>query len=317
MPDILAIMGPTASGKTAVAVALAEQLNGEVISVDSALVYRGLDIGAAKPNVDERRGIPHHLIDIRDPSEVFSVADFVGAAKISIADIRGRGKLPILAGGSMLYFKALLQGMSDMPASDTEIRKQIEEEATQKGWRAMHEELARVDAIAAERIHPNHSQRISRALEVFRISGKPISEWQVGGEAALLDEHTCLQLCIAPSQRKILHERIALRFSDMIAAGFMEEARTLYRRDDLHLELPSIRAVGYRQAWEHLDGCYDFETMKDKVLAATRQLAKRQLTWLRGWPELISINSLENDQKYKKVDQIVEESLSFWKESTI
>jgi tRNA dimethylallyltransferase len=310
-------MGPTASGKTDVAVELCRRLDGEVISVDSALVYRGLNIGAAKPSLEERCGVPHHLIDIRDPAEPYSAAEFVRDAKAAIHAIRERGKVPVLVGGTMLYFKALLQGMSQMPASDAAVRKTIEAEASQKGWPAMHEALAIIDPVSAERIHPNHSQRIGRALEVYRISGKVMSEWQVGGEAALLDDCDCLQLCLAPSDRAVLHERIAQRFQGMMEKNFLAEVEELYRREDLHVELPAIRAVGYRQAWDFLDGRCDLNTMHSKILAATRQLAKRQLTWLRAWPELNWIDSLENGHKYKKVDQIVEESLSFWKESTI
>jgi len=317
LPDILALMGPTASGKTALAIALSKALNGEIISVDSALVYRGLDIGAAKPDEKERDGIPHHLIDIRDPAEPYSVAEFVADAKACIADIRSRGKLPILAGGTMLYFKGLLQGMSDMPASDSNVRQQIENEAAQKGWPEMHAELEQVDPQAAARIHPNHSQRIGRALEVFRISGKPISDWQTGGEKALLDEFDCMQICIAPSDRAVLHARIAERFELMLEQGFVDEVQGLKQRSDLHTELPAIRAVGYRQVWGYLDNVCSYDEMCAKALAATRQLAKRQLTWLRGWPDVIWLDSLENGAEYKKVDKIVQESLSFWKKSTI
>lgn len=313
----LLLMGPTASGKTAVAVRLAEQLNAEIISVDSALVYRGLDIGSAKPSAEEKRGIPHALIDIRDPAEPYSAADFSRDAKREIERIVAAGKIPILVGGTMLYYKALLEGLSPAPDVEPHIRSEIEREAEQNGWPAMHAELAKVDAVAAEKIHPNHSQRISRALEVWRSSGKPMSEWHAIEGDGLLARYQCEQFALFPSHRASLHERIELRLEQMFAANFVQEVESLRQRSDLHKDLPAIRAVGYRQVWEYLDGDYSHEEMKQKALAATRQLAKRQLTWLRSWPDLNLIDTTSFDGKMKEVEEIVQEVLGFYNKSTI
>jgi tRNA dimethylallyltransferase len=275
-------MGPTASGKTDLAIQLAEQHNCELISVDSALVYRGLDIGSAKPDY------PHHLVDIRDPAEAYSAADFVRDATRAIDDIRGRGKTPLLVGGTMLYFRALLEGLADMPAADPAIRAKIELEAAAHGWPHVHAELAKVDPQSAERIHPNHSQRIGRALEVYRASGITMTEWfarQTHQKKPGTDPGFC-QIAICPSDRKVLHRRISLRFQQMMDQGFLDEVRALHSRPDLHPALPAIRAVGYRQLWQYLDGACSLDEAVEKGVAATRQLAKRQLTWLRKWPDL-------------------------------
>lgn len=283
----LAIMGPTAAGKTALSIELAHALNAEIISVDSALVYRGMNIGSAKPSMEERAGIPHHLIDIRDPHEPYSAADFCKDAKDVINDIVARGKTPMLVGGTMMYVKSLLEGLSDMPPGDPNIRAEIESLAEEKGWPAVHQLLEEVDPISAEKIHPNHSQRLSRALEVYRISGVPFSAHQDELVGGLLNEFDWLQLAVGPRDRQLLHQRIALRFQQMLDEGFLDEVRELKRQPGLHKDLPAIRSVGYRQAWEFLDGEYENEQeFIDKGLAATRQLAKRQLTWLRGWPNL-------------------------------
>lgn len=273
---LLCIMGPTAAGKTDLAIALAESLNGELISVDSALVYEGLNIGAAKPDY------PHHLIDIRDPASPYSAADFVVDARRAIADIVSRGKQPILVGGTMLYFRALMLGLDDMPPADPAVRADIEREASVQGWPAMHAVLAEVDPVIAATIHPNHSQRISRALEVWRQTGRPMSDWQQGphGQSALAH----LPLIVCPRERRWLHERISLRLDRMFDQGFLEEVTALHRRPDLHTGLPAVRAVGYRQLWSYLDGEWDWATARERARAATRQLAKRQLTWLRSWP---------------------------------
>lgn len=276
---IVCIMGPTAAGKTDLAIDLAESMNGELVSVDSALVYRGLDIGAAKPEY------PHHLIDIRDASESYSAADFVGDAVAAVNDIRARGKQPILVGGTMLYFRALLLGLDEMPESDPAVRAAIDQQARQHGWPALHAELAECDPVAAARIHPNHSQRISRALEVFRISGLPISHWQRGaGQTALGGDVLAFAVC--PDDRAVLHQRIAQRFDQMLAMGVLGEVAALHARVDLHAGLPAMRAVGYRQLWTYCNGEVDLATAREKSIIATRQLAKRQLTWLRKWPEL-------------------------------
>jgi tRNA dimethylallyltransferase len=280
-PLLLCVMGPTASGKTDLAITLAEAINCELISVDSALVYRGLDIGSAKPDY------PHHLIDILDPVRAYSAADFAADANRLIDDISARGKTPLLVGGTMLYFKALLEGLADMPAANPAIRAQIEAEAQAKGWPHLHAELAKVDPASAERIHPNHSQRLGRALEVYRASGIPISQWQSDVPEGLPQERfRVVQVAICPQPRSILHRRIALRFEQMMAAGLLEEVKSLFEREDLHADLPAMRSVGYRQLWQHLAGECSLEAAVERAEAATRQLAKRQLTWLRKWPEL-------------------------------
>ncbi len=285
-PRVLTLMGPTASGKTDLAIALTQHLNAEIISVDSALVYRGMDIGSAKPTADELAKAPHRLIDILDPSESYNAADFCKDAEWHIRDIIEKGKTPLLVGGTMLYFKALLEGLSDMPATDAAVRAEIEQLAAEHGWPYVHAVLAKSDPKTAQNIHPNHSQRISRALEVFRISGVPMSRWQKQAQLGLLDHFQWVQLAIAPKERSLLHERIARRFELMVKAGFLDEMRTLMARDDLSAETPAMRAVGYRQAWEYLDGHVDYDAFIEKGVAATRQLAKRQLTWLRGWQDL-------------------------------
>lgn len=274
-------MGPTASGKTDLAIEIAQAAGCELISVDSALVYRGLDIGSAKPQY------PHHLVDICDPSRPYSAADFVQDAERAVQSIIGRGKVPLLVGGTMLYFKAFLEGLADMPASDPVIRQQIEMQAREEGWPALHAELASVDPEAAARIHPNHSQRLGRALEVYRASGIGITQWQQNAQdGGALDRYDVRQIALSPLERSVLHERIALRFNLMLQAGFIAEVEGLRERGDLHDGLPAVRAVGYRQLWQHLEGECALEEAAEKATAATRQLAKRQLTWLRKWPDL-------------------------------
>lgn len=281
-------MGPTASGKTDLAVDLAQALGCELVSVDSALVYRGMDIGSAKPDY------PHHLVDIRDPAQAYSAAEFAADANRVCDDIVARGKTPLLVGGTMLYFRAFLQGLAAMPGADRVVREEIEAEAAALGWPHIHAQLAAVDPVSAARIHPNHSQRLSRALEVYRSSGVPLSEWhRRGGRdmAASLPaaRYRVVQMAICPEDRALLHERIALRFDRMIEAGFVDEVRALRARGDLHPDLPSIRAVGYRQLWQYLDGDCTLDEARHKGVAATRQLAKRQLTWLRKWRDLLWI----------------------------
>jgi tRNA dimethylallyltransferase len=277
---LLCVMGPTAAGKTAFAIELAESLGGELISVDSALVYRGLAIGAAQPDY------PHHLIDIRDPSEPYSAAEFARDAAEAIADIRARGRLPILVGGTLLYFRALLQGFDAIPATRPEVRADIEEEAARSGWPALHARLAEVDPVLAARLHPNHSQRIGRGLEVWRMTGRPLSSWQEGNLSPAVDGEA-IPLVITPRSREELHGRIARRFDDMLSEGFLEEVEALYRRGDLTPDLPAIRAVGYRQMWRYVAGETNLETAREAGIAATRQLAKRQLTGLRRWPDAL------------------------------
>lgn len=281
-------MGPTASGKTDLAIALRQYLPVELISVDSTLVYRGMDVGTAKPSAAELAAAPHRLIDIRDPAEPYSVADFLADAEREIDTIHRQGRIPLLVGGTMLYFRALLDGLAEMPAADAQVRAQIEQEAQQFGWPYIHQQLALVDPQTAATIHPNHSQRLSRALEVYRVSGRTMAELrelQLGDTNAVSFEErfNLCQLAIAPQDRAVLHDRIALRFKKMVAAGLVEEVRALYERDDLHKDLPAIRAVGYRQVWDYFDGLWTYEEMIERGIIATRQLAKRQFTWLRGW----------------------------------
>ncbi|ACJ27600.1 tRNA delta(2)-isopentenylpyrophosphate transferase [Shewanella piezotolerans WP3] len=286
---VITLMGPTASGKTALAIELVKNYDCEIISVDSALIYQQMDVGSAKPDAAELAVAPHHLIDIIDPADSYSAADFRKDALLKIEDIISRGKTPLLVGGTMMYFKALIEGLSPLPGANDEIRAQIAVEAQANGWQALHDQLKEVDPVAAARIHPNDPQRLARALEVFRISGKSLTELtKVKSEAF---PYEAIQFAIAPNDRKVLHKAIETRFKAMLGLGFVEEVKKLKSRDDLHLELPSMRCVGYRQCWQHLDGEYDYETMVEKAIVATRQLAKRQLTWLRGWPDLIWLES--------------------------
>ncbi|WP_372769224.1 tRNA (adenosine(37)-N6)-dimethylallyltransferase MiaA [Pseudoalteromonas sp.] len=281
---IICLMGPTASGKTDLAIQLCQHLNTEVISVDSALVYKGMDIGSAKPNADELALAPHRLIDLIDPADSYSAADFRRDALDNIAELHSQGKIPLLVGGTMMYFKALLEGLSPLPNADQTTRAQLEIEAQEKGWPAMHKVLSDVDPVAASKINENDSQRINRALEVYRLTGKPMSELQKVKAEPLPFE--VLQFAIAPSDRTVLHQRIEKRFEIMLYMGFEKEVMTLYQRKDLHPDLPSIRCVGYRQMWDFLAGECDYDEMVFKGIAATRQLAKRQLTWLRGWQNI-------------------------------
>ncbi len=285
-PPVIALMGPTASGKTAFALDCAQRLGGEIVSVDSALVYRGLDIGAAKPTAQERARVPHYLVDVREPWQPYSAADFAVEARAALDGIVARGRLPILAGGTGLYFRALVQGLSAMPPADEGVRAALADEARERGWAALHAELARVDPEAAGRIHATDAQRIQRALEVYRLSGRSISEWRAEPQPPRLP-YRVLKLVLAPRDRAVLHGRIAARFDAMLADGFLAEVEALRALPPLRdhpapLDLPALRAVGYRQAWEHLDGSADARGFRERAIAATRQLAKRQFTWLRG-----------------------------------
>ena len=285
-PLCLAIAGPTASGKTAAALAIASVLPVEIISVDSALVYRGMDVGTAKPDAQELAAVPHHLIDIRDPLQAYSAAEFVRDATQLVHDIRARGRHPLLVGGTMLYFKALFDGIDDMPPADAAVREQIEAEARAQGWPALHAELQRVDPPTAARLPPGDTQRIQRALEVFRLTGRPLSSFHTRDErepSPALQATTLISL--EPENRAWLHERIARRFDAMLAAGLLDEVQRLRARGDLHADLPSMRCVGYRQAWEMLDGQAPMAELRERGIYATRQLAKRQITWLRGMPQ--------------------------------
>lgn len=322
-PPVIFLMGPTATGKTDLAMMLAKRLPVEIISVDSALVYRGMDIGTAKPSVAELSECPHRLVDIRDPAVPYSVADFVADAHHHIAEITAEGRIPLLVGGTMMYFKALLDGLGDMPASDPVVRQQLEKEATESGWPALHEQLMAVDPETAQQIHPNHSQRIQRALEVYRLSGRPMSAFvrdqKLGTNplGPMANRYRVWQLALLPRNRSALHQRIAERFQRMLECGFAEEASALRGRGDLSADLPAIRAVGYRQMWSYLEGDTDFDTMQQKAIAATRQLAKRQLTWLRRWPELHGVYMDNEDGSVRSTQSVCDEVLKKLEEATI
>jgi len=306
LPPAIFLMGPTASGKTDLALALADVLPCELISVDSALIYRGMDIGTAKPDRATLARYPHRLVDIRDPAESYSAAEFRADALAAMGEITARGRIPLLVGGTMLYYKTLLEGLADMPSADPAVRAELEAWAAAEGWEALHRELDRVDPESAARIHPNDPQRLTRALEVYRVSGLSMSEHRhlhrqaaqnSGPEAPDASQfpYTVAQFAIAPEQRQVLHERIARRFHLMLEQGFVEEVEALRLRGDLHAGLPSIRAVGYRQVWDYLDGRLGREEMVERGIIATRQLAKRQFTWLRGWKDLHWLDSLAGD----------------------
>jgi tRNA dimethylallyltransferase len=301
---IIAIMGPTASGKTAAALSIARQIPCEIISVDSALVYRDMDIGTAKPNATELAAAPHHLINIIDAAASYSVAQFLTDVQKLVTQIQSRGKLPLLVGGTMMYFKALMNGLDDLPGADPAIRAVLDAEAARDGVSALHARLAQLDPITAARLKPNDSQRIQRALEIIAISGQPMS--------ALLAQATktaqplpMISLSLEPSDRSALHQRIAQRFDTMLEQGFIDELIQLRNRGDLHPDLPSMRCVGYRQAWEYLDGDYDLKEMRERGIIATRQLAKRQLTWLRSIPDRIVIDCLNPNATEAVTQQVL------------
>lgn len=293
-PPVVFLMGPTASGKTDLACSLADQLPVELISVDSALIYRQMDIGTAKPDRATLDKYPHHLIDIRDPAESYSAAEFRDDVLALITRAHSRGRLPVLVGGTMMYFNALQKGLAKLPEADAELRARIEADAQDLGWPAMHERLAALDAESAKRLEPNDSQRIERALEVVMLTGRPIGEHWREQEAETLP-FDILPIALMPGDRAELHRRIELRFEQMLAQGFKGEVEALYARGDLHADMPSIRCVGYRQMWAHLDGQLSYDEMRFKGVVATRQLAKRQLTWLRRWPGVHWLDSLSRN----------------------
>ncbi|MCA6220652.1 tRNA (adenosine(37)-N6)-dimethylallyltransferase MiaA [Photorhabdus antumapuensis] len=303
LPTAIFVMGPTASGKTALSIALRQHLPVELISVDSALIYRGMDIGTAKPTTEEQALAPHRLINILDPSQPYSAADFCHDALKEMAEITASGRIPLLVGGTMLYFKALLEGLSPLPSANPVIRAQIEQQAAEQGWDALHQQLQKIDPVAALRIHPNDPQRLSRALEIFLISGKTRTELtKLSGESLPYRVH---QFAIAPAKRELLHQRIEARFHQMLESGFEEEVKALYARHDLHVDLPSIRCVGYRQMWSYLSGEIDYDEMIYRGICATRQLAKRQITWLRGWKPVHWLDSSQPEQALSTVMQVV------------
>ena len=299
-PKAIFLMGPTASGKTDLAIALRESLPVEVISVDSALIYKGMDIGTAKPSPEELAKAPHRLIDILDPAESYSAMNFRADALKEMTEITTSGRIPLLVGGTMLYYKALIEGLSPLPSADSEVRAKIEQKAAEFGWGALHQDLMVIDPVSANRINPNDSQRINRALEVFYITGKTMTELTAQqGESLPYD---VLQFAITPEERAVLHQRIEQRFHKMIALGFEQEVRKLFERGDLNIDLPSIRCVGYRQMWEYLQGDISFDEAIFKGICATRQLAKRQITWLRGWQsEITWLDSLQPERAQEVV----------------
>ncbi len=306
LPLHVCLAGPTASGKTAAALAIAQRHACEIISVDSALVYRGMDIGTAKPSAAELAAVPHHLINIRDPLQAYSAAEFVRDATALIHAIAARGKLPLLVGGTMLYFKALADGLNDMPGADAAVRAVLEQEAQTRGWAALHAELAEVDPITAARLAPADSQRIQRALEVYRISGKPLSAFHaIKKEAAYaMNTGATALISLEPEDRGWLHSRIAQRFDAMLEQGFLDEVKALRARGDLHPDLPSMRCVGYRQAWEALDGTIPMAELRDRGIFATRQLAKRQITWLRSMPQRHAVACDASDALQKVMEWV-------------
>lgn len=305
---IFCLMGPTASGKTPLAVDLVQRFPFEIISVDSAMVYRGMDIGTAKPDAETLKIAPHRLIDIRDPADSYSAGQFRDDVLREIEDVHALGKIPLLVGGTMMYFRVLQQGLASIPRADAALRAQLQARIDLEGLAVLHAELAQIDPAAAARIHPNDSQRIQRALEVFLLTGKTITAMQLE-DTSPLSAYAMHNLAIAPALRSTLHERIALRFDQMLEMGFLHEVEGLYARSDLSIDLPSIRSVGYRQAWEYLSGAISHTAMRDMAIAATRQLAKRQLTWLRTWPEVTwfetgAVNLLDEVMHYMCLNQV-------------
>lgn len=304
-PLVICLAGPTAAGKSASTLALAERWPLEIVNVDSATIYRGMDIGTAKPSPAEQAQVPQHLLDIRDPAQSYSAAEFRADALRLIDEIRARGRIPLLAGGTMMYYKALRDGLDDLPQADPSLRAELEARAARDGWPALHAELARLDPVTAARLAPNDSQRIQRALEICQLSGQPMSAL-LGRQRAAAgdDDNRYLTISLEPSERAALHARIEQRFDAMLANGLLEEVRGLHARADLHLGLPSVRCVGYRQMWAHLDGEISLEEAREQGIAATRQLAKRQITWLRAQPERVIVDCLAADAVAQTIDAV-------------
>lgn len=302
-PKAIFLMGPTATGKTDLAIALRRHLPVELINVDSAQVYTGMDIGTAKPDQQTLSHAPHRLISFRDPAQAYSAADFAADARREMEDIVSQGKIPLLVGGTMLYFKVLLEGLSDLPEADQEVRDAIQRQADREGWPSVHRELQRVDPISAQRLHPNHSQRIQRALEVYRLTGRPLSELQASTEDSIERHYDIRQFALMPNNRQLLHKRIERRFHSMLDQGFEAEVAKLYKRGDLHRDLPAIRSVGYRQLWDYFEGNCDLSEAIERGIVATRQLSKRQQTWLRTWPNCEQI-TVDNNSGYLNTDDL-------------
>lgn len=310
LPSAICLMGPTASGKTDIAVHLVQHLPVEIISVDSVLIYKEMNIGSAKPDAATLATAPHHLIDFLDPSLAYSVAEFRRDALAVMADITAQGKIPLLVGGTMLYFRALLGGLSELPAADETVRKKLETQSADIGWQAMHAKLQQVDSVAASKIHPNDPQRIQRALEVYEISGEPLSTLQQKNAVKNALPYNVTKLIVSPADRAVLHQRIEKRFHQMLEAGFIDEVKALYNRGDLNADMPSMRAVGYRQVWEYLDNQRDYASMVERGIVVTRQLAKRQLTWLRNEKDAIWLDSGQMDSNPSDIKDLALKSLS-------
>lgn len=302
-PKAIFLMGPTASGKTDLAIALHRHLPVDLINVDSAQVYTGMDIGTAKPDRQALDLAPHRLISFRDPAQAYSAADFAADAKREMEDIVSAGRIPLLVGGTMLYFKVLLEGLSDLPEADQGIRDAIQRQADRDGWPSVHRELQRIDAVTAESLHPNHSQRIQRALEVYQLTGRPLSELQASTGGGIQEHYDIRQFALIPNNRQLLHERIESRFYSMMDQGFEAEVEKLYRRGDLQASLPAIRSVGYRQLWDYFEGNCDLSEAIERGIVATRQLSKRQQTWLRNWSNCEQI-AVDNDNGYLSTDDL-------------
>lgn len=305
LPPVICLAGPTAAGKSASTLALAERWPMEIVNVDSATIYRGMDIGTAKPSPEEQARVPQHLLDILDPAQSYSAAEFRADARSLIDEIRARGRIPLLAGGTMMYYKALRDGLDDLPQADPALRAEIEARAAIHGWPALHAELALLDPVTAARLAPNDSQRIQRALEICQLTGQPMSTLLRRGEQKPDDDaNHYLTISLEPSDRAALHARIEQRFDAMLAKGLLDEVRTLRARPDLHPGLPSVRCVGYRQMWAHLDGEVDLATAREQGIAATRQLAKRQITWLRAQPDRVIVDCLASDAVAQTIDAV-------------
>lgn len=304
----ITVMGPTASGKTGLAIELRKHLPVELINVDSAQVYRYLNIGSAKPDAETLAQAPHRLLDIRDPCEIYSAAEFLADARREMAEISASGRIPLLVGGSMMYFKVLLEGLSQLPEADQSIRDDLEQRAAKEGWPSLYAELQLVDPQTASRLHPNHSQRIQRALEVYQLTGEPMSALQAESVGGLAQQYDFRQIALIPQNRSLLHQRIEQRFEAMMALGFAEEVQGLYERGDLHSNLPAVRSVGYRQLWDYCAGDCSLQDAVEKAVIATRQLAKRQLTWLRNWPQAIEIKA-DNQDGFLSTEKICNQSL--------
>ncbi len=294
LPPAIFLMGPTAAGKTDLAMRLTEALPCDIISVDSALIYRGMDIGTAKPDAQTLKKYPHRLVDIRDPSESYSAAEFREDALHEMAEITAQGRIPLLVGGTMMYYNALLKGLASLPEANPQVRQQLLEKGEREGWPALHALLEKIDPVSAKRLAPNDSQRLQRALEVYQLTGRTLTElWAEQQQQKL--PYNVVNLAVMPEERKTLHERIALRFKIMMEEGFVDEVRSLYERGDLNPQMPSVRCVGYRQVWSYLEDEWDYPTMVDKGIVATRQLAKRQITWLRSWENLHWLKTEDKD----------------------